>query len=169
VLGENLVGAAVDQPGLRDVVLRQRIHQLHRSLAHPGDAFEAESRLALIGERLRRHLRPRVSEPRPGSVAAGMRELLDERTAVGITLAEAAELLGGHPTHLVRSFTREYGLPPHLYLTGRRIDHARRLLLAGLPAAEVAVSVGFYDQSHLTRHFKRYLGTSPSRYARVAS
>jgi AraC-like DNA-binding protein len=169
VLGEDLVGAAVDQPGLPDVLLRQRIHQLHRSLAHPGDAFEAESRLALIGERLRWHLRPHVPESRPGGLAAGVRDLLDERTAVGITLAEAAAVLGAHPTHLVRTFTREYGLPPHLYLTGRRIDHARRLLLAGLPAAEVAVAVGFYDQSHLTRHFKRYLGTSPTRYARVAS
>ncbi|MFI9384650.1 helix-turn-helix domain-containing protein [Kutzneria sp. NPDC052558] len=46
------------------------------------------------------------------------------------------------------------------------MELARHLLLSGLPAGTVAVEVGFYDQSHLTRHFKRMLGVSPSRYAR---
>lgn len=87
------------------------------------------------------------------------------RTTTGVTLREAAELLHAHPGHLVRSFTRAFGLPPHLYLTGRRIDQARRLLLAGQRTAEVAVEVGFHDQSHLTRHFVRHLGISPARYA----
>jgi len=73
-----------------------------------------------------------------------------------------------HPTHVVRAFTRRHGLPPHRYLTGRRIDRARRLLLAGMPAAEVASAVGFADQSHLTRHFRRMLATSPGAYARSA-
>jgi AraC-like DNA-binding protein len=55
-------------------------------------------------------------------------------------------------------------LPPHAYLTGRRVDLARRLLLAGHPATEAATGAGFYDQSHLARHFKRYLAVSPVRY-----
>ncbi|MEU4670432.1 helix-turn-helix domain-containing protein [Amycolatopsis sp. NPDC023774] len=42
---------------------------------------------------------------------------------------------------------------------------ARRLLLAGVPAAAVATEVGFYDQSHLTRHFNRMLGVSRGRFA----
>ena len=85
----------------------------------------------------------------------------------GLTLEEAAELLRAHPTHLVRAFTREVGLPPHRYLTGRRVDLARRLLLDGQRPAEVATAAGFYDQAHLTRHFSRLLGTSPARYARA--
>jgi len=52
-------------------------------------------------------------------------------------------------------------------LTGRRVDRARRLLLDGAPAAEVAAAAGFTDQAHLTRHFKRYLGTTPSRYSKT--
>jgi AraC-like DNA-binding protein len=43
---------------------------------------------------------------------------------------------------------------------------ARRLLLSGMPASAVAGEAGFYDQSHLTRHFKCMLGVTPSRYAR---
>ncbi|WP_414882953.1 helix-turn-helix domain-containing protein [Sphingomonas sp. Leaf208] len=42
---------------------------------------------------------------------------------------------------------------------------ARRLLLAGQPIAEVALDVGYADQSHLTRQFQRIVGVSPARYA----
>ncbi|WP_237767586.1 helix-turn-helix domain-containing protein [Serinicoccus sp. CUA-874] len=55
--------------------------------------------------------------------------------------------------HLVRSFSASYGIPPHRYVHGRR-DHARRLLLTGLPAGQVAVDAGFSDQAHFTRHFR---------------
>jgi AraC-like DNA-binding protein len=162
-----LVGAAVDRPSIADAVLRDRISRLHRALEDPADALEAESRLALVRERLRGHLRrteppQRTAEP---TLAARLRELLDARTAEGLTLAEAAAVLHAHPTHLVRAFTRAYGLPPHRYLTGRRIDHARRLLLTGRRPVDVAAELGFHDQAHLTRHFVRHVGTSPARFA----
>ncbi|WP_231558368.1 helix-turn-helix domain-containing protein [Modestobacter caceresii] len=66
------------------------------------------------------------------------------------------------------AFPRRHGLPPHRYLTGRRVDLARRLLLEVLSAAEVASTVGFTDQSHLTRHFRRMIATTPAAYARSA-
>ncbi|MEU8890025.1 AraC family transcriptional regulator [Streptomyces sp. NPDC048442] len=167
-LDDSLIGAAVDGPDLADPQLRTRVGQLHTALSHPGDAFEAESRLALIGERLRTHLRPRLLLPRSEPdhrVAQDLRELLDARLHEGITLDEAARLVHAHPTHLVRAFSGAYGIAPHQYLMSRRIDHARRLLLDGRPAGEVATAVGFYDQSHLTRHFKKVVGTTPGRYA----
>ncbi|MEV4496401.1 AraC family transcriptional regulator [Micromonospora arborensis] len=104
-----------------------------------------------------------LEAPAPG-LAVRLRELLDARTVEGVTLGEAAELLHAHPTHLVRTFTRVHGLPPHSYLTGRRVELARRLLLAGQRPAEAAASAGFFDQAHLTRHFRRHLGVSPARY-----
>ena len=170
VLGPGLVGAAVDRPAVPDVLLRRRVDQLHGALRRPGEELQAESRLALIGERLRRGLRRQLpaAEPVPDrGLASRLRALLAARVASGVTLDEAAELLGAHPTHLVRACTREVGLPPHRYLTGRRVDLARRLLLDGRPPAEVATAAGFYDQAHLTRHFTRLLGTSPARYARA--
>jgi AraC-like DNA-binding protein len=84
----------------------------------------------------------------------------------GIALEEAAGRLHAHPAHLVRSFTAAYGIAPHQYLMARRVDRARRLLLAGRPPGETAAACGFYDQSHLTRHFKRVVGVPPGRYAR---
>lgn len=169
-LDESFIGPAVDGPDLTDPVLRRRVGQLHTALANRGDEFEAESRLALIGERLREHLRPRPAVGSAGpdrGVAQNLRDLLDERLLEVITLEEAARLVHAHPTHLVRAFSAAFGIAPHQYVTSRRVDLARRLLLDGRPPGEVATAVGFYDQSHLTRHFKRVVGITPGRYART--
>ncbi|MEV6582388.1 helix-turn-helix domain-containing protein [Streptomyces sp. NPDC051582] len=174
VLPERLAGAAVDTPLLFDRPLLERVQGLHLALgprhSPPTEGFEAQSWLAFVRERLWIRLAGR--EPaRGGGPGAGLavrlRELLDARVVEGITLAEAAAELGHvHPTHLIRSFRRAYGLPPHAYLTGRRVARARRLLLAGMGPAAAATAAGFYDQAHLTRHFGRYVGTSPARYSR---
>jgi AraC-like DNA-binding protein len=169
-LGER-VGRAVDHPAFDDAALRSRISALHGALRPDGDRLEAESRLALVLERLAGHL-DRDVRPAPAvrddAAADRLRELLDARIVDGLSLDDAAAALGRHPTHLVRAFTRRHGIPPHRYLTGRRIDLARRLLLDGRPAAEVAVATGFCDQAHLTRHFRRMLATTPAAYARSA-
>ncbi|MBE4738131.1 MULTISPECIES: AraC family transcriptional regulator [Streptomyces] len=175
-LDASLVGAAVDGPDLRDPVLRRRVGQLHAALARPGDELEAESRLALVGERLRWHLRPSAAPesttsgagagaaPGARSVAHRLRELLDERVADGITLEEAAGTVQAHPAHLVRAFGAAFGIAPHQYLMSRRVERARRLLLEGMRPGEAAAEAGFYDQAHLTRHFGRWVGVTPGRY-----
>ena len=165
----DLTGRAVDGPALPDPLLATRVGQLHRALAAPGDELEAESRLALVLSRVAGHLRGRPAAPAAPvrrAVADELRDLLDATLAEGLSLGAAAELLGAHPDSLVRAFTRAFGLPPHRYVIGRRVDAARHRLLAGEPPAAVATAVGFCDQAHLTRHFRRVLGTSPARYAR---
>jgi AraC-like DNA-binding protein len=164
------IGRAVDHPGWDDPALRHGVHLLHEAMLHPGDELEAESRLALVTDRLARHL-ARLAEPpdQPDpALAKNLQQLLDTHVVDGISLSQAADLLQAHPTHLVRSFRRELGIPPHRYLTGRRLDRARRLLLTGHRAADVAVEVGFHDQAHLTRHFKRLLGVTPGAFAASA-
>jgi transcriptional regulator GlxA family with amidase domain len=59
-------------------------------------------------------------------------------------------------------FRREIGLSPYKYLCRVRVRRAQTLLLAGVPGAVVATEVGFFDQSHLARHFKRFCGVTPS-------
>ncbi|WP_017542851.1 AraC family transcriptional regulator [Nocardiopsis prasina] len=165
-----LVGRAVDRPMFDDPLLRHRIHQLHGTLFRQGDLLEAESRLELVSERLRQHLRGTVGSAAtaddPG-LADQLRDLLDARTVEGVPLAEAAALLHAHPAHLTRVFTRRFGMPPHQYLVGRRVDLARRLILEGGSPAHAASASGFYDQAHLNRHFTRVLGLPPGRYARA--
>ena len=161
VLDERLTGAAVARPSLPDDLLRVRVAQLHASLGEP---LAAESRLALVGERLRAHLGGAAPAPPPDRLAADLRDLLDVHLVEGLTLRAAADVLHAHPAHLVRRFTAAFGLPPHRYLTGRRVDLARRLVLGGMPPAEVSTAAGFHDQPHLTRHFRRVTGTTPGRF-----
>ncbi|MDN3028732.1 AraC family transcriptional regulator [Streptomyces sp. S.PB5] len=169
LLGEELVGSAVDTPDLRDPLLRQRVGQLHQALGHAGDELEAASRLTFIGERLTGLLRPHLVTEVPRTdpaLARRLRELLDERVVEGVSLEEAAALLHAHPAHLVRAFSTAYGIAPHQYLNSRRVDRARRLLLDGRRPGEVAVAAGFFDQSHLTRHFRKLVGVTPGRFAK---
>lgn len=170
LIGSDRIGAAVDHPGWTEPRLRREVSALIDAFDHPGDAFEGEERLALVADGLRRRLSRSTGTAvrRDPPLAHRLRELLDARVVEGLTLADAAAVLGAHPTHLVRAFGAEFGSPPHRYLTGRRLDRARRLLLSGERAADVAAAVGFHDQAHLTRHFRRLLGVTPAAYARSA-
>lgn len=163
------IGSAVDTPSVRDPLLRDRVHLLHRALAQPGDDLEAQSRLQFVLERLQGHLRRDVAAApvfRDPSLARSLRDLIDAEVTSGLTLDAASDALHSDPTHLVRSFSREFGIAPHQYQISRRIELARRLLLSGRAPVDVATEVGFHDQSHLNRHFKRMIGTTPARFAR---
>jgi AraC-like DNA-binding protein len=167
VLDEGMIGRAVDDPDIVDPALVRGIDALHRALRDPGETFAAESMLAIVSARLSEHLGDR-SEPVERSderVASDLRDLLDEHSFEPLTLKEAGSILHVSPAHLVRCFSRTFAIAPHSYLVARRIDAARRRLLDGEPIARVAAGVGFHDQAHLTRHFKRHVGTTPADYA----
>jgi AraC-like DNA-binding protein len=76
-------------------------------------------------------------------------------------LAAAAEL---GRFRLIRAFRRRFGLPPSVYLRTLRLEAAKRLLAEGDAPAAVAATVGFADQSHLNRLFKRAYGLTPGAY-----
>jgi AraC-like DNA-binding protein len=179
VVGEHLIGRAVDRPTIVDAALVRGVRQLHGALQRPPDALEAETRLAVVAERLAAHLAGRPGDlaeadgrdgpvGRPAQALAGaLRDLLDVDPFAPATLRTLAARVGASPTHLARCFTATFGVPPHAYLVGRRVEAARHLLLEGRPPAEVAAVVGFHDQAHLTRHFRRHVGTTPGRYGRT--
>ena len=68
------------------------------------------------------------------------------------------------PFHFIRRFRRELGLTPHKYLVQSRVRAARHLLAHAPSIADLAARLGFCDQSHLDRCFKRALGVSPKAY-----
>ncbi|WP_259062054.1 helix-turn-helix transcriptional regulator [Microbacterium sp. AK031] len=113
-------------------------------------------------------MQARLDGPAPSfadsPLARRLRVLLDDRVLDSFTISDAAVELGVHPSHLTRAFTRAYGMPPHRYLISRRVGHARRLLVDGWRVTDAAASAGFHDQAHLTRHFRRILGTTPARF-----
>ncbi|MFM0055580.1 AraC family transcriptional regulator [Paraburkholderia phytofirmans] len=82
-----------------------------------------------------------------------------------ISVDELAQLVGLSRYYLTRAFCKEFGLPPHAYATQVRLLAAKRMLASGQSAATAAAAVGFYDQSHLNRLFKRAYGITPGAYA----
>ncbi|RYG70824.1 AraC family transcriptional regulator, partial [bacterium] len=93
--------------------------------------------------------------------------LLRARAAEPVTLDELAAHAGIDKFRLCRAFRAEVGIPPHAYLTELRVVRAKELLGSGTPPRDVAPLVGFYDQSQLTRHFRKIVGTTPGRWARA--
>jgi AraC-like DNA-binding protein len=170
VLAEHLIGSAVDRPEILDRSLRRDVSLLHDTLGCVDDTIEAETRLAFVAERIRAHLGERAEEPptTPSrDLAQQLRAYLDVHAYEPMTMASAAESIGAGPTQLARAFSNAFGIPPHVYVVGRRLDAARDRILAGQPLADVAAEVGFYDQAHLSRRFKKYLGTTPGRFGNI--
>jgi AraC-like DNA-binding protein len=101
------------------------------------------------------------------SAVRRVQRYLVERYNHSVTLEELVTISGISKFHLVRAFSEVVGLPPHAYQLHVRIERARGLLRKGLLPIETAMAVGFADQSHLTRHFRKMWGITPGAYARL--
>jgi len=159
---EALVGAFVDRPTRADLVVRAR--RAHEALATPGEELAAEHSLIEIADAVIARDSGAVGAPRDNRLARDLRDLFEAHLPEHVSLAEAGRALQAHPAHLSRTFAAAFGLPPHRYVTGRRVDLARQLLISGHRPARAAVDAGFHDQAHLTRHFRKLLGTTPARF-----
>jgi AraC-like DNA-binding protein len=93
-----------------------------------------------------------------------VRDFLHSEYARDLRLDDLARVAGRSRFRVTRAFAAAYGLPPHAYLTRRRLEAARERLAAGEPAALVAADVGFADQSHLIRRFKASYGITPGQF-----
>jgi AraC family transcriptional regulator len=147
----------------RDPVAEQIAQRAAGELDRPDDvtplALEAAA-LELVA-RLIRTSRPE----RRAAWLEGAREVVHDRFAESLSLAEVADAVGVEPERLARGFRRAFGEPLASYLRRVRVNAAASLLThTDLPISRVAGDVGFADQSHLTRWFRRYLETTPGRY-----
>ena len=87
-----------------------------------------------------------------------------------LSIAELAREAHLSPYHFSRAFKEATGLPPHGYLTARRIEHAKELLATSeMPLSEIALEVGFCSQAHLTDCFHRLVGVAPREFRRRRS
>lgn len=91
-------------------------------------------------------------------------DFAEDHIGDALDLERLADIAGFSRYRLIRSFRRERGVTPHAWITGRRVTRAKGLLSVGESPADVAVMCGFYDQAHLTRHFKAITGVTPARY-----
>ncbi|MDR3516629.1 MAG: AraC family transcriptional regulator [Azospirillaceae bacterium] len=140
---------------------------------------DTESGSTLLADHLARALASRLLArlPAQGDFQAGvlspaqqrrLRDFMATHLAHPIGLSDMAAAVGLTPTRFSRCFRRETGTTPYHYLLSARLRHAGTLLRgSALPIAEIALACGFSHQEHLTRMFKRELGTTPAAYRRT--
>lgn len=68
--------------------------------------------------------------------------------------------------HLIRKFKSSIGMTPHQFCIQNRIRKSQRMLEEEKAVSGIAAEMGFYDQSHYDRAFRRIVGISPSEYVR---
>jgi AraC-like DNA-binding protein len=153
--------AVVEDPELFRIGL-----DLAEALDHTLDPAEREERLALLLMRLSRH----QVGGEPGEVAPERekirlaRQYIRARMATVVRLDELAAAVGFSKFHLLRTFKAATGLTPWRYQVQLRLASAREMLRDGVPASQVAVVCGFFDQSHFTRLFRASFGITPAAF-----
>jgi len=91
-------------------------------------------------------------------------EYIQDQLNADLTVSGIAQTVGMSPDHFTRLFKKSTGQTPYDYVVEARVRKAKELLTTGeFTISEAAYHVGFVDQSHLTRHFKRVFGLPPSK------
>ncbi len=171
-LPEALVISFTDCPGLRFARPKAenpsgaaQLIELHRWMeAGKGDRLEQELAVAKIIDIAFDAAGRMEQTPEMPDRINRAREYIQGHFWENFGLDELADAAGVSKFHLARSFRKTHGLSPIAYRTQRRIHEAKRLILKGHPLADVAVDLGFADQSHFTRQFQATVGISPSLY-----
>jgi AraC-like DNA-binding protein len=172
VIGSDWIGPAVDRPVVPDPALRDEVSRLHDALRCAEDRLLAEVVLADVTDRIRASF---GVPPRPlpsltaDTIAEHLRAHLDAHLFEPVTVAAAAAEIGSGVTQAARAFSTTFGIPPSAYRLGRRLEVARDRIVRGQPLADVAAELGFYDQAHLARHFKRLYGATPGGVRRAGA
>ncbi|WP_444898684.1 AraC family transcriptional regulator [Microbulbifer sp. VAAC004] len=154
-------------PIIHDPELFKLLFQLHCSLNGTHLPLAVDSLLTLALTKLfanhgDQNLSPRNTKDI--SAAIKIRNYLCDHWQYNVTLEQLCQLTEMSQYQLIRCFSKHYGIAPHQFLVLYKIHQARLLLQQGLNAATAATECGFFDQSHMSRNFKKTFGITPGRY-----
>jgi AraC family transcriptional regulator len=161
------LGSPVDRPAdVRDDAIVRLGHrllcELHRDDRDSALVVESLAWELVFTALHRRRFPAEHAEPR---WLRDARDRIDGSLACPPALGVLAREAGVHPAHFAVVFRRHFGCSLGEYSRRRRLDRARRRMAdADVPLSQVALELGFADQSHFTRTFKRYTGMTPGRY-----
>ena len=122
----------------------------------------------------RAHGRPCVEPQVRGGLAAWQQRTVvayvEDHLAEPISLATLAQLVRLSPYYFCRAFKQSFGMPPHRYHTGQRIERAKTLLAKSDPSVtDIGFAVGFSQTSSFTAAFRKATGLTPTAYHRSLS
>lgn len=106
-----------------------------------------------------------VKEPKISNLPEIL-HFLDAHLGQKISLEALAKMAGLSKYYFIRAFKKAKGITPANYLTLRRIEAAKKILISGNSIVDACYQVGFYDQSHFSRYFKKYNGITPQQFQR---
>jgi AraC family transcriptional regulator len=115
---------------------------------------------------------PRVQQPRArGGLAAWQQRIviayIEEHLSEQISLATLAQLIRLSPFYFCRAFKQSFGVPPHRYHTGCRIERAKEMLAkSSSSVTDIGLTVGFSETSSFTAAFRKATGLTPTAYHR---
>lgn len=96
-------------------------------------------------------------------------DYVDSHLDSKLGVEELARLLALSKSYFARSFKQRLGMPPMSFVAIRRVERAKALMKSTQePLTAIALTCGFGDQSHLTRWFRRVVGTTPGQFRRGA-
>ena len=152
---------------IEDDTLFHAFHHLHVEAMSGTDLLDLEQMsIRFIRQLFRRHAGARDNRPPPKHEIVGRcREFLDAHLERSVSISELARISGISETHVIRTFSATTGMSPHAFQIARRIEKAKALLAKGVDPAETAASCGFFDQSHMHKHFRRIVGVTPGKFA----
>jgi AraC-like DNA-binding protein len=140
---------------------------LHEAILDDAAEIEQQSRLAecvgmLLTNHTERRALARLDPGKQGLLRA--RDYVHDQHPHSVTLDEMASIAGLSRFYFLKAFTAYYGLTPHAYQIHLRIERSLPLLRHGMSLTQVTETMGFFDQSHFIRYFKRIMGVTPGQY-----
>jgi transcriptional regulator GlxA family with amidase domain len=137
-------------------VLARRISFPNMSARLPVSNISTQLNHPIAIARVRGGLSPKTLRRVQDHVAANLGQKITNEA-----LAQVANLSA---SHFARAFKDSQGVAPHRYILECRVKRTQELLATDLSLSEIAVEVGFSDQSHLTRWFREMVGVTPGSH-----
>jgi AraC-like DNA-binding protein len=97
-------------------------------------------------------------------IAKEFKIYIENNISSKLTLTQISKALGFSPYHIIRVCNQDFGLSANAYIVNKRVHRAKKMIAQGMDISQVAIEVGFYDQSHLTNIFKKVFAITPKAY-----
>lgn len=156
------------QPVVTDPCIAVILRNLYETLEFSDNTLERETIFYhALANLLKRHGElkiPHLKYSQQCHHVEVIKDYINTYSEKNISTYELSRLVDLNPFYLTRLFQKQIGMPPHAYQIQLRLRRAKQKLSNGSSLLHTALECGFSDQSHLTRHFKKWLGVTPGQF-----
>ncbi len=156
------------ETNFEDTTLQHLILEISNLVAgNDTTSFQYEHCLYRIAKRLTQRMgrfHPDAWRKNKDKLLLRARDYIHDNVENDISINDLSKVANISKFHFIRLFRSQFGLTPHQYILNHKINRAKLALKSGRPPSHVAQDFGFFDVSHLNRHFKRSFGITPKQY-----